>query len=303
MRLGALLLGLAAALAAPACAKSSPPAPSSSSAPAPARPVASAAPSAAVVVGDAGAPPSRLRDPNPLGLPPRRVKIDPGKRIFTFPEAMLADAKPGSTLVLYAASVAGFEGDDLLVEGKGGPPYRVHAAYVIPVPDDARLKPGDPVLAEQAGVMKHGVFLRQVKDRSIVRYTDLDARAPEASLKVGRLVKQVEGLAPGNYAALRDGPDLRRVLLVSPFDDATGKRWFCLGFGGAATIADEAALQAIPVRFQAKTGDVVLADWLGVLRRATVQGAVDPAFFTVKFDRAGRPATLGWGALLKVPGL
>ncbi len=250
-----------------------------------------------------GAPLARSRDPNPLGLPPRRVKIDAGRRVFAFPEAMIADAKLGSTLVLYSAVVSGFEGDDLLLEGKGGPPYRVHAGYVIPVPDDPKLRPGDAVLAEHAGAMKHGIFLRQIRDRLIVRYTDLDARTPEASLKAGRIAKQVEGLAPGNYAALREGADYHHVLLVSPLDDGDHKRWLALGFGGAARIVDEAALHAIPVRFKAKPGEVVLAEWVGTLRRATVQAVVDPAFHTVKYDRAGRPATLGWGFLYKVPGL
>jgi hypothetical protein len=295
-------VGVAAIAGVAACGRSAPTAGSSSSpapqaaSPQPTTP-ASAAPSASV------APAARSRDPNPLGLPPRRLKLDAGKRVFTFPEAMLAEAKPGSTLVLYAASVTGFDGDDLLVEGKGGPPYRVHAGYVIPVPDDPKLKPGDPVLAEHAGVMKHGVFLKQLKDRLVVRYTDLDSRAPEASMKGGRIVKQVDGLVPGNYAALRQDAELRHVLLVSPADDGDHKRWFCLGFGGAAMIVDEAALQPIPVKLHAKAGDVVLAEWVGTLRKATVQATVDPAFFTVKYDRAGRPATLGWGHLLKVPGL
>ena len=132
---------------------------------------------------------------------------------------------------------------------------------------------------------------------------DLDARAPEASLKGGRIAKQLDGLVPGNYAAFRKDAELLHVLLVSPADDGEKKRWFCLGFGGAAMLVDESALQPIPVKLQAKVGDVVLAEWVGTLRKATIQGAVDPAFFTVKYDRAGRPATLGWGHLLKVPGL
>ena len=33
------------------------------------------------------------------------------------------------------------------------------------------------------------------------------------------------------------------------------------------------------------------------MRRATVQAADEVGLFTVKFERAGRPATIGWGLL------
>src|SRR5436309_2762401 len=42
---------------------------------------------------------------NPLRLPPGKVTLDAGKRVFTFSEKMLAGAREGSTLVLYAATV------------------------------------------------------------------------------------------------------------------------------------------------------------------------------------------------------
>src|SRR5690348_6814671 len=45
-----------------------------------------------------------LDDPNPLRLPPRKIKLDPGRRVFTFSDRMLAGAKLGSTLILYAAT-------------------------------------------------------------------------------------------------------------------------------------------------------------------------------------------------------
>jgi hypothetical protein len=288
---------LAASLA--GCAKGTP-ASSVSSAKAPSEASASAPPRA---IGSAAAPASppapHAYEANPLGLPPRRVKLDPGRRVFTFPEPMMAAAKPGATLVLYAATVTGLDGDDLLIEGKAGPPYKVHAGYVIPVPDEPKVRPGDPVLTEHAGVMKHAVLEKQVKDRMIVRFTDLDSRAPQGELKGARMIRQVDGLAPGNYAALRVEEELRHVLLVSPFEDGAARRWFALGFGGAAMLVDEDALRPIPIRFQARPGDVVLAEWVGAMRRATVLAAVDPAFYSVKYDRAGRPATLGWGLLLK----
>lgn len=258
-----------------------------------------------------------LLDPNPLRLPPRRVTIDPGKRVFTFSDQMLQGAKLGSTLVLYAATVAGFEGDDLIIEGRGGPSYKVHAGYVIPVPDDPRVKPGDVVLTEWNSVMRHAVITKLVKDKVGVRFTDMDSKMAEVLLQGGRaaaasagidltrgsasraarFVKQTEGLQPGNYAALQQGGDFRHVLLVSPVT-AEKKRWFCLGFGGAAMIVDEAELRPIPVRYTPKVGASVWAEWTGTMRKATVQSVDELGLFTVKYDRAGRPRAIGFGLIM-----
>ena len=250
------------------------------------------------------------QDPNPLKLPPRRVTLDPGKRVFTFSAGMLEGAKLGSTLVLYAATVIGIEGDDLIIDGRVGPSYKVNGSYVIPVPDDARAKPGDAVLTEWNGVLKHAVITKPAKDKIAVRFTDLDARSGEVLLQGGkptaatgkhppaRFVKQAEGLVPGNYAALQRSDEWLHVLLVSPAPDGEKKRWFALGFGGAALVADEADLRPIPIRFTPKLGAAVWAEWVGSLRRGTVQTAPDPGLFTVKFERAGRPATVGFGRIL-----
>src|SRR5690348_17132842 len=88
-----------------------PPAPSATSSAAREAPTSAPAPAAAPVVP---ASVGGAFDPNPLRLPPRKVTLDAGKRVFTFSDAMLANAKPGSTLVLYAATVTGIEGDDLI---------------------------------------------------------------------------------------------------------------------------------------------------------------------------------------------
>ncbi|MFS8065717.1 MAG: hypothetical protein ACMG6S_05015 [Byssovorax sp.] len=272
-----------------------------------------AAPTTAGVVIPPVAPPgaaASAQDPNPLKLPPRRVTLDPGKRVFTFSAGMLEGAKLGSTLVLYAATVIGIEGDDLIIDGRVGPSYKVNGSYVIPVPDDARARPGDAVLTEWNGVLKHAVITKPVKDKIGVRFTDLDARSGEVLLQGGkptaatgkhppaRFVKQAEGLVPGNYAALQRGDEWLHVLLVSPAPDGEKKRWFALGFGGAALVADEADLRPIPIRFTPKIGATVWAEWVGSLRRGTVQTAPDPGLFTVKFERAGRPATVGFGRIL-----
>jgi hypothetical protein len=245
-------------------------------------------------------PPAPPLDPNPLQLPPRKVKLDAGRRVFTFSERMLSGAKLGSTLIFYAATVSGFDGDDLIIEGRAGPSYKVHGGYVIPVPDDPRVRVGEPVLTEWNGTMKHAVVVKLLKDRTVVRYTDMDPKTPEGQLKQARFVRQTDGLVPGNYAAMKDGEEWRHVLLVSPLGgESELRRWFALGFGGAALIADEAALRPIPVKWSPKVGAPVLAEWVGALRKATVQATGDTGLFTVKFERAGRPATVGWGLLMK----
>ena len=261
--------------------------------PATSMPPSSAAPTAS------GAPSSvpALVDPNPFKLPSRPLKLDAGKRVFTVSDQMLAGAKLGSTLVLFASTVAGFDGELLVIEGRNGPPYKVHPAYAIVVPDDPKIQPGDPVITEHNGVMRHGVVKKHVKDRILVRYVDGESRLGESTLKTTRFIKQTDGLKPGNYAALGDGETLRHVLLVSPFEDGQ-KKWLVLGAGGAAMIATESALEPIPVKFAPRAGTPVLAEHNGVLRKGTVTSTPETGIFNVKYERAGRPATLGWGFLL-----
>ena len=251
-----------------------------------------------ITPSQAQAPLPKSPSPNPLGLPPRKIKLDPGRRVFTFSAPMLANARPGSTLVLYAATVAGFDGDDLVIEGQtGGPSYKVHAGYVIPVPDGYKPKLNETVLTEWNGVMKHAIVKRFVKDRIAVRYTDMDGRTPEGLLKGARFVRQTEGLSPGNYAALRQEGDPKHVLLVSPLS-SEDKRWFCLGFGGAAMIVNEADLIPIPLKWKGKLGASVWAEWAGSMRRAVLVSENEPGIYTVKFERAGKPETVGFGLIM-----
>ncbi len=262
-------------------------------------------PSSRVVVAEApsdapAAPaPASASPSNPLGLPPVRISLSSKKRVFAVPERMLASAKLGSTFVLYAATALGLEGDDVLVEGSaGGGPYRVHAGYVIPVPDTARLRPQDAVVAEWNGTLRHGLVTRLVKDRIGVRFTDVDGRVPEVLLRDARLIEQSEGLHPGNYVAVRDGETYRHAMLVSALGQGAGRRWLALGFGGAATLVDEADLTPIPLHFAPKNGAEVWAVWVGTMRKGSVQGSPDPGFFSVKLERAGPPITVGRGFLM-----
>lgn len=261
------------------------------------------------------APLAKAAPDNPFGLPSRKATLDTAKRVFTFSDQMLLGAKLGSTLVLYAATALSLEGDDINVEGKAGP-YKVNGAYVIAVPDDPKLKQGDSVLVEHNGVMRHGVVVKFVADKVAIRLLDLDDRAPEVQVYYGakgpnaaksaRIVRQEEGLRPGNYAAYTapSGEDKRmeRVLLVSPSSDtpSPARRWFALGFAGAAMIVKEEELTPIPLRYKAKRGEIVYAHWAGTMRRGEVQAVDEPGIYTVKLERAGRPAKVGWGSILKM---
>ncbi len=239
--------------------------------------------------------------PNPFGLPSRHLKLEAGRRVFTFSETMLSRARLGSTLVLYGATVAGLDGDDLVIEGQaGGASYKVGGAYVIPVPDGVKPRANDVVLTEWNGVMKHALVKRYVKDRVAVKFTDVGGRAPEALLKGVRWIVQVEGLVPGNYAAYKQDGELRHVLLVSRSDEPEA-RWFCLGFGGSAMVVNAADLVPIPIKWKGKPGATVLAEWAGTMRKAALQSESEPGNFTVKFDRAGKAETVGYGMIMNPP--
>lgn len=305
--LGVIAIGLAA------CGgngSSSSPSASASASAVP-RPTASAAlpASPAAPGGPVGA--AAVVNSNPLRLPSMRLTLGAGRRVFTVPEQVLAAARPGSTLILKAATVTGIEGDDLIIEGVRGPTYKVHAGYAIAVPDDVRLKPGEPVVTEHNGVLRHAVVTKFIRDRIGVRFTDLDGRSHETLLLTGsgkptasgaskavRLIKQVDGLVPGNYAARKVGDDYHHVLLVSAFGEGDARKWLTLGFGGAAMIAAESELSPIPVRFEAKPGKIVWAESSGKLRRATIQSGEEQGLFSVKFERAGRASIVGWGLVM-----
>lgn len=247
------------------------------------------------------APVTGLLLPNPLGLPSRHVTLDAGRRVFTFSESMLSRARLGSTLVLYGATVAGLDGDDLVIEGQaGGASYKVGGAYVIVVPDGMKPKANDVVLTEWNGVMKHALVKRYVKDRVAVKFTDVDGRAPETFLKGVRWIVQSEGLMPGNYAAYKQDGEFRHVLLVSRTEEPE-PRWFCLGFGGSAMVVNASDLVPIPIKWKGKPGSTVLAEWAGTMRKAVLQTENEPGIFTVKFERAGKAETVGYGMIMNPP--
>lgn len=242
-------------------------------------------------------------DPNPLSLPARDLDLAPGTRVFAVPEPMLRGAKLGSTFVLHAAQVVGRDGESLLVQTREGEPYKLHPSYLVPVPSGAR-RPGvgQPVIAEWAGVLKHGVFRAIKKSRSVVRFFDA-SDGGDRVLDDAILFRAEDGFSPGNYASVRVSGEQRHVLLVAPIDgaaagDGPSKRWFVLGNAGAATIVETADLTAIPVKWDPKVGAQVWAESLGRMRPGIVQAVDAPGVFTIKFERAGRPANVGWGSIM-----
>lgn len=244
-------------------------------------------------------------DPNPLRLPPRDLDVAVGARVFAVPEPMLRGAKLGSTLVLSAARVVGRDGDAMLVETREGQPYRLHPAYVVAfAATGKKAGVGDPVVVEHAGVLKHGVLRSRKKGKAIVRLFDA-ADTADRAIDEALVTRAEDGFRPGNFAAARADGELRHVLLVSPIEAAEGqggaRRWLALGHAGAATLVDEPSLVAIPVRWDPKEQAPVLVESLGRMRPGTIQAIDRPGLYTVKLERAGRPATVGWGFLMPAP--
>lgn len=244
-------------------------------------------------------PPRSVADPNPLKLASRKLDVAEGARVFAVPEMMLRDARAGSTMQLVASTVGGREGDNLVLDGKDGPDYAIHPAYVVPLVPLARIRPNQPVIAEWAGMLRHGVAKRYAKDKVVVRFTDTTDRG-ERSIDRDRIMAQGEGLLPGNYAAQRVEGELEHVLLISPIaaEPKSASEWLILGYGGAARVVKTSELVVVPISFEPKVGANVLAAHLGKMRQGVVKAIDRPGVMTVRFERAGRPIETGWGLVM-----
>lgn len=271
-------------------------APRSGEPPAPTEGPSATPPPSALGAAPVPAPPRPLTaHPNPLGLPARELDLPAGARVFAVPEPMLHGAKLGSTLVLHAARVVGRDVDALLVQTREGEPYKLHPGYVVPA---TAKKPGvgDPVIAEWAGVLKHGVLRSWKKGKPVVRFFDASDTA-DRTLDDSIVIRAEDGFRPGNFAAGNLGGELRHVMLVSPVEGES-KRWLALGHAGAAQLIEETALVAIPVEWAPKEDAPVLVESLGRMRPGVIQAIDRPGLYTVKLERAGRPSTVGWGFLM-----
>jgi hypothetical protein len=66
-------------------------------------------------------------------------------------------------------------------------------------------------------------------------------------------------------------------------------------------VVNASDLVPIPIKWKGKPGSTVLAEWAGTMRKATLQGETEPGIFTVKFERAGKPETVGYGMIMNSP--
>ena len=241
-----------------------------------------------------------VAEPNPLGLAAPALDVTAGATVFTVPERMLASAKLGTALALHAASVTGRDGENLVIDGRDGPDYKVHPAYVLPLVPGKHPKFEAPVIAEWGGALRHGVVRKYVKDKVVIRFTDTDDNG-DRTLSFDRVMAQTDGFRAGNYAVHRSGPDYDHVLLVSALGDpkdAAGRTWLCLGYAGASSVVPESELVAVPVSYTPKEGTRVWAEHLGRMREGVVKAVDRPGLLTIKFERAGRPLVKGWGFVM-----
>ena len=66
-------------------------------------------------------------------------------------------------------------------------------------------------------------------------------------------------------------------------------------------VANASDLVPIPIKWKGKPGSTVLAEWAGTMRKAVLQTENEPGIFTVKFERAGKPETVGYGMIMNPP--
>ena len=86
-----------------------------------------------------------------------------------------------------------------------------------------------------------------MRDRVVVRYTDLGFKIPDQKLERDRVGVLAGGLTPGAYAVHRTEREARHVLLVSEATHPGGKRmWLTLGYSGEARLVESAALTGLP---------------------------------------------------------
>ena len=224
---------------------------------------------------------------------------------------MLDGAKLGSTLVLYAATVVGFEGDDLdhrgprraLVQGQRelrdpGPRRRAREA-----------RRGGAHRVERGAQARGGHQADQGQDR---RALHRSRRPLRRGAPPGRQADRDDGQAPAGPLRQADrGPRARQLRGAPP----TAKSGCTCSWSrppptarpSAGSPSASAARRSsptrrisrpIPIRFTPKIGAVVWAEWVGTLRGRRSRPRGDPGLFTVKFERAGRPATVGFGRIL-----
>lgn len=231
--------------------------------------------------------------PNPLGLPAANVTFSEGKFVYTVPEAMFATAKLGGSLELRAARVESMDGPDVSVRSNSGPPYTVHAGYIV-APEFKRVERGTRVMVPHHGNLRHGTVQRQVMNQVVIRYGDVGVALGDQSIAVEEVGVFGTGLEPGAYALAHSNHELQLVLLVSAGVHADGiRRWFVLGPDGDARIVDAKELTAVADARTLKPGSAVLVAWHGTMVPATLQSIDVRGLVSVKRPRSGPTLLVG----------
>src|SRR5690606_34897520 len=155
----------------------------------------------------------------------------------------------------HAAHVVRVEGDLWVVREGHGEAYVIHPAYVV-VPRPGRFARETPVIAAYRDRLHHGVVKHLLRDRVVVRCTDLGFRLGDQKLDPKRVGVLGDGLSPGGYAVYPTESGLTHVTLVSRGEYPDGKaRWLTIGYGGVAELVDEERLTSLPIgrRFRPRT--------------------------------------------------
>lgn len=267
-------LVIAAAILAAGCGKKAAPVEKAPAAAAkPAEAVAPAAPATPVEAAAAATP---ADDPlkNGWNLTPHATVAKEGDRIFLLTQGKdRSHTNPTAIYQLFAHDLGEVKGDIATIKELDGSSFQVGGQYIIPAGLKAAsdVKAGDMVLAEWASSLKHAIVQKVDGDKITVRYTDLPDSWSEDKLVAVKtpkeVTKQVEGLAPGNFAVAKDDGRQVIVLLVSE----NGDKWLARKFSGRVATFPKDELQPIPLKPSLKVGQQVVVPYVGMMYQGKVK--------------------------------
>ncbi|MFZ4580028.1 MAG: hypothetical protein ACOYOB_16690 [Myxococcota bacterium] len=263
---------LLAAVAVQGCKKDAPAASAPQAAVAVTAPVVKPAEAlpAATTATDAAEPAAAAPDPlrNVWSLPARGTSAKDGSRVFVLTQGKDRTYDSATAVYrLFAYDLGEAKGDVLTIQELGGGSFKVTGLFVIPAGVDTatNVKPGDMVLAEWAGELKHAIVTKIDTDKVSVRYTNLPDSWPEdrvtAIKDLREVTKQTEGLNPGNFAVAQEEGRAHQVLLIAQ----SGDKWVTRRFAGRVGIFESKDLTPISLKPALKVGQAVQAPWVGMM--------------------------------------